>query len=234
MHRGRVALVLAVAGALGACGERTPISETFSAAREVLRSEGPDASPAALTRAQLAGFDQPLLRATVENRGAVALLGPISTSATGERIWQTADGITLTLRRGVIVATRGLGEDLMSAAGGRAGATLRTHYTIAGTEQTRATRLDCATASVAAPVTVLGQRHATRRITETCTATVQPRLASGTGLLGGVLALAPPADPAPQQIVNTFWVDSGGTLRKSRQWVSNSVGYITIERLIDG
>ena len=61
---------------------------------------------------QLIGSER--LRVSLPETGAVAVLGPVSRSG-NVTVWQTLDGITLSFQRGVLIATRGLGDDLMSA-----------------------------------------------------------------------------------------------------------------------
>jgi hypothetical protein len=66
----------------------------------------------AAVQPQLVGEDR--LDVVIPAREARARLGPVA--RTGDvTVWQTLDGITLSMRQGLLVATRGLGDDLMSA-----------------------------------------------------------------------------------------------------------------------
>jgi hypothetical protein len=71
-------------------------------------------APAPVTRADLEKFGVPILRAKIEVRGADALVTPTDTKGSIVT-WSTTDGTTFTLQDGVLIQTRGLGADLMSA-----------------------------------------------------------------------------------------------------------------------
>lgn len=206
--------------ALTGCGSaETGRLQALDLLRGYLRGEGPAASTAdqaTVSRAELEGFPQALIRASLENRDVSALLVPVQAGVTGDITWRTQDDITLTFRHGLLVATRGLGGDLMSAAVPRLtqapGQVERRHsYLIE--DGRRETRTYTCTFTSPAPtnVTVLERTYPALRLEETC------------------------ANAHGQQIfTNNYWVSSGGIVRKSRQWISDRAGYVTIERLIDG
>ena len=67
-----------------------------------------------LTRARIDAPGTPLLLADVEGIETVATLAIVARNKTVET-WQTGDRVSLSLDQGLVTATRGLGEDLMSA-----------------------------------------------------------------------------------------------------------------------
>ncbi|WP_299684317.1 YjbF family lipoprotein [uncultured Tateyamaria sp.] len=71
-----------------------------------------------VTRALLDGLTVPSLEVTVPKRDGLAYLVPLITrqdATLGQLdIWRTGDGTQLTLRSGVIIASRGLGDDVTS------------------------------------------------------------------------------------------------------------------------
>lgn len=148
------------------------------------------------------------LRVTLPATGAQATLAPVARNG-DVTVWQTLDGITLSFRSGVLVATRGLGDDLMSADVNGTLAMLRgtdeaTHYPhirsyLDGEDRTVFRSFQCRrdARAEAAPA---------RRITERC--------ASPHG-----------------ETTNTYWLDQTGEITRSRQWVSPAIAYMETERL---
>ncbi|MCC6306827.1 MAG: YjbF family lipoprotein [Rhodobacteraceae bacterium] len=223
--------LLGLAGAafalLAGCGsDRGGSAGPFASLREVAapalgaviaaRRARPAAGPAALprpTREQVDAADREIIFSAVPARGSGATLarigqnGPVST-------YTTADGTTLALAGGVVVGSRGLGEDLMSAAAPSAAAIAagrggheRTYYFLGGVDQKRELAIACTLAPGGATrVEVVGLSFPVREVTETCTGS------AGT-------------------ITNRYWFEPGGRIRKSRQWLSPTVGYLEIELL---
>ena len=191
------------------------------------RREGP--TPFTVTRAQIAaaGITQPFLIARREDGSAAGLLP--ATGNRGRIVWATEDGITLTGRGGVLVATRGLGGDLLSAetepvvqalAAGRSASYRRVLRRLDGEGLVLRQPYDCTLAlGPAETVAVLGRRHATRRSTETCRPAIPPDPTT-------------PAAYAAAPFVNTYNVGDG-TIWLSRQWVGPAVGHLRLERVIE-
>lgn len=231
--RGRALALLAALGlGLAACSsgevkEVTALGEAFSIARGLLaqRLGGggaagpavPGALPAGLSRAALAGVEEPMLLANVDSIGAAATLRQARHNE-GFITWASADKVTVTTRGGIVTATRGLPADLLSAdaapllaalAGGPATYT-RALRTLGGDRQILRSRLNCRLEQVGVEqIEVLEISHQTRHLAETCT------------------------DAAGGTLRNDFWLGAGGTLWKSRQFLNPQLGYITLQTLIE-
>jgi len=130
-----------------------------------------------LTRAQVKNVDTPILYAIVPATGAYATLSPLSENA-GFVTWVTPDNATLTLKTGIVTATRGLGDDLTSSdisglyAGltdKKAGAYQRTYTFFTADFGTRTQIFDCTLSTDGTErVTILGKAHPVRKFTERC------------------------------------------------------------------
>jgi Group 4 capsule polysaccharide lipoprotein gfcB, YjbF len=218
---GALALVL-----LAACGndkgEPSPLGQAVgSVAKATLgglkaRRAGQGAAPAAapVTRADLEKFGIPILRAVIPARGADALL-TINDEKGDVATWATTDGTTFSLRNGVLIQTRGLGPDLMSAQVptvgmlSQDGGTHQRMYFFLGQEDLPSRRTyDCTVAVKGREtITIYGRNHNATHVTESC---VRPQ----------------------GKIENEFWIE-GATIRKSRQWASGLTGYIDFEKAVD-
>lgn len=129
--------------------------------------------------------------------------------------WVSDDGVSLTLRDGIVVATRGLGNDLMGADVGQVhrwlvsggGRMVRVHEYLNGEDQIIRREYACEIATLRSETIEIFQRkHQTRVISETCT-----------GDAGGFR--------------NLYWIDAEGMIWQSRQWVSARVGAVDIQIL---
>ncbi len=187
LHRSLIALT-AVA-ALAACN--AAVMKT--AASKVL---GPSATPAVKPAA-----GAPQIWLTLVSRGIKFPMTQID-QHDGVTIYASTDGAQVFLRNGILIGTRGLGRDLMSAdaptpAALRAGgAHQRSYYDLDGTDTTIRHLFTCKVERDAADTTA---------IAEACAADI------GT-------------------IRNQYWFNSAGSVSKSRQWVSQGVGYAAVER----
>lgn len=120
----------------------------------------------------------------------------------GVTIYASKDGSQAFMRNGILIGTRGFGRDLMSAEAPSA-ATLR-----AGAPHQRSYY------DMDGTDTMFRHRYACTvardpadagHVTEDCTADIG-------------------------SIRNQFWFDSADSISKSRQWVSQGVGYVAVER----
>lgn len=119
-------------------------------------------------------------------------------------------GFTYTMRDGMLVATRGLGHDLMAAdarqtraalrAGG--GTARRVHETLDGLDRIVRSAFDCTVSARGGEAIELGNRKLTaRRFDERC---------EGSGLI----------------FENRYWLDAAGEIVSSRQFVTQTVAYL--------
>ncbi|WP_171173376.1 YjbF family lipoprotein [Ruegeria sp. HKCCD8929] len=169
-----------------------------------------------LTREGLNTSDDPLLLAELADLETAATLAPSSRNG-AVRTWASGDRVSLSLRHGVLVASRGLGHDLMSADVGNtldmldgqtSGYYERFHTYLDGEYQTLYRTFRCKRSGARAERIVIFDRpQDTTRIEEHC---VSPGL----------------------KLTNIYWRGPDGFLWKTRQWVSPGAGYLTTERLI--
>lgn len=115
-------------------------------------------------------------------------------------VWAAADGVQVALKDGVLISTRGFGMDLMSAdvptVAALSGDHNRTHHYLDGTDRPIRRAYVCSTVAAAGGDAVPNTTH----LQESCV--------SDAG-----------------SITNDFWISGGNRIVKSRQWVSQGVGY---------
>jgi hypothetical protein len=155
---------------------------------------------------QLIGDER--LDVVIPARGARARLGPVA--RTGDvTVWQTLDGITLSMRQGLLVATRGLGDDLMSAEVDGVLALLRG-------------------AAGEGPVPHIRSRLDGEDRTEF--RSYQCKRDAGVPDAGlrrvEVLCISP-----QDRFTNTYWLNSAGAVIRSRQWISPALGHLESTRI---
>jgi len=203
-------------GAGAKLGERVLGAVIPLVARTTMGSEGntrtiapPDFSAQAIAQdtSQFMAFNLTTL-------GIAASARIIADNGTDET-WRTQAGYTASFRDGMLVATRGLGDDLMAADAGQVRAALRAGGGSARrvaeflTDQDgiNALTFDCDIVASGTETIDLGLRQVpTRKFDETCT---NPRLVFS----------------------NIYWLDSAGTILQSRQFVSPTVAYLRSNRL---
>jgi hypothetical protein len=157
-----------------------------------------------------------LLRVSIPTIEAQATLGPVARQG-DVTVWQTLDGTTLSFRGGSLIATRGLGDDLMSAdVAGRLemlrnarGAEESGYYPhirsyLDGEDRTVFRSYKCR--HVPQAHTGADPDGALRRINELCVS---------------------PTD----RFTNVYWLDRSGTMVRSRQWISPKVQYMETSRV---
>ncbi|PTV97711.1 group 4 capsule polysaccharide lipoprotein GfcB/YjbF [Rhodobacter aestuarii] len=182
------------------------------------KSEGVTApDPEAMAREALALNQGPLLFSTRENAGT----GPAVLGMIGEngpmRTYATPQMQTLMLRNGLVVGTRGLGHDMMSAEvdevatlihARRAGTGARVIRLLDGLGTERPLPLTCtvAPAQTGAKYSFAGRDWNGTVMAEHCT---------GQGF----------------DFTNSYLVTSSGQIATSRQWVTPELGYFTLQVL---
>jgi hypothetical protein len=169
----------------------------------------PDFSPQAITAdtSQYAIF-------TI-NALAVQAPGRIIQDNGAEQTFASQSGFTASYRDGLLIATRGLGDDLMAsdtgqvrqvlAAGG--GTAQRAVDFLDDFDRIETIRFDCQIVAQGQEVVDLGLRQPSlSKFEETCTS---PKLV----------------------FANIYWLDSTGSILQSRQFVSQTVAYLRVNRL---
>lgn len=206
---------------LAACGSDRDALATMNTVRNaattlakpITQRETPPTAPPRVTRAVLDTILSPVDLVTLENNGAQAVVGKIATNGDVET-WSSVDNLRLSMREGVVLASRGFSDDLMSAQVPRLAQIKQTntpytrrYVTLTGDDQPVTQAFDCKTARVGGEsITIVDLKFATQRITEAC--------AGPTG-----------------SFTNDFWFEIGGKLRRSRQWVGEAVGFVVVEHL---
>ena len=179
---------------------------------------GPAASPnlrGLLSREQIDALPGPVLYAEIESLEASAILQPAGDND-GATTWATVDGVSLAMNGPLLVATRGLGFDLMQVdgrgtlsalAGGRRDDYPRIHAYLDGENRTLFRAFRCVMTE-GRPETIrsFGLERRTLRHEETCYSTGAP-------------------------VVNVFWIGADGTPWRTLQWVGPDVGPILTETL---
>lgn len=220
----RIVPVLAMAAfaALAACGPMAQNSVGANVVQGVAnrvtgsndsQAAGDVTAPVELTRAVIEQQDADLLRVSLISREVttfVTLAGRNSTKTT----WFSADGLSVTFDRGLLVATRGIGDDLMGADvaavqrsfnGG--GNHLRTLEFLSGLDQIERIVFECSMAVTGREtITIFERSYMTTVFEENC--------ASGN-----------------TTFKNTYWRDLNGVIWQARQWISPLVGYLGYQRL---
>ncbi|MFN3280600.1 MAG: YjbF family lipoprotein [Tabrizicola sp.] len=218
----RLVAAVAVSALLAACGNDGGGNPAVAAIGQMAKSAvakgrngaaGPGPTAQAPGRAELEAYGKPVLRVKSPTLGQDALL-TIADSKADVVTWTAQGQANFSLRNGVLIQTRGLGADLMSAeapalAQLKGGASYQRIYYFLGPDDAGTRRTyDCAAVVVGAEtVEILGKSHGATHVTETCT---RPN----------------------GKVTNDYWIE-GGTVRKSRQWASSAVGYLEFEKVID-
>jgi Group 4 capsule polysaccharide lipoprotein gfcB, YjbF len=224
---GRSVALLAVLALLSGCGndksEPSPMGAAVGGMAKATLSRvagkrgGAAAQPAGtaqMSRADIEKFGIPILRVVIKARGADALV-TIGDTKGDVVTWATTDGTTFTFRSGVLIQTRGLGPDLMSASvpsvaqlSDVGGSHPRSYFFLGEDDRSERRDYQCSVAVVGKEkIEVFAREHATLHVSEEC---VRPE----------------------GKITNDFWLE-GGTVRKSRQWTSPGTGYLETEVVVD-
>lgn len=179
------------------------------------RNGNPSERIMALTRADVNGMGETVLRAQIPNFGLASVLY-LSQDRAPYSIWRTPDKVTLQFRAGMIIGSKGVGADLVSVDDPRMiavlegregpGSSTRVNRAFNGLNETVATEFTCVIEDMGATsVTVVGLSYPVRHLRQTCTS-------------------------PNENFVNDYW-QQGRTVWKSRQWFNEQVGYMTVERM---
>lgn len=225
-------LFLAGAGGmiLTACAGGNTIAPTevqiFEAGRaNIARRTAPKQERPALTRAALNTVEVPAIEVVIEHTDLLAYVfldKTLRDDSPGEvQVWRSEDAAQLAFRNGVLINTRGLGGDVMSAqvpvSGTSAGPSRSGAHVLqvrAGANTVWPADMTCDLVDLG-PVTIeiVERRHATRHLRQNCEA----RAGQTTGV-----------------VVNDYWVDPGrNIIWQSRQWAGPQLGYMRLRRLVE-
>lgn len=197
---------------LSGCGSDPDASQPLEVAKGLVAGVKavPPAQPP-LTRALLDQVVTPVMVARLEARGVFAVIAEIEKNGPVET-WSTLDDITISLRDGGIVATRGLGADLMAArvpapsdlvSNGSRHSRVFTHLN--GEDQAVRGEFTCITSTIGQEtIEIVEISYVVRHFAEDCV--------GQTGTFR-----------------NDFWFGPAQNLRKSRQWVGEELGYLVLE-----
>ncbi|MDQ2090542.1 YjbF family lipoprotein [Marimonas arenosa] len=219
----RLAALAAVA-ALAGCGNETDQGLVYKSvlqglsqnSGQTMSAMAPEQTAAAV-QASLAQTDLPLALAVVEKRQATAILANIETNG-AYRTWGTSDRRTVTTAQGLVTATRGLGNDIMSSSvsqvaalvtGRKAGTGRRVMRYLDGENHTVEIASDCRIARG-------GQKRVSSGTIQNVLVTEMSEICS---MSGG------------KSFSNSYLVDGRGRVLASRQWLGEANGYIALQLL---
>lgn len=174
-----------------------------------------------LTPELIDSLSTPSLELVVEEREATAYLIPRydqTDSRPGTlRTWRTGDNSYVVLREGIMVTTRGVGDDIGSTDANAAVAAVRGARPVSGPQTMYlpsnaggTTRIDlsCQMQSLGPQrITIVGRGFDVVHLRQNCTGADEP-------------------------VINDYWVDRrGGTVWQSRQWGGPGMGYVRLRLL---
>ena len=213
-------LGLGVAGCSGGTDTPTLELQVIEAGRQMIAARtAPKVERVPLTREYLDTLEDPYIEVTLERYDIFAYLKQQAVrrdDTPGQVVvWRTEDNITLAMRNGVLIATRGLGGDIVSStvqvSGDRPGPASggeKVHFVRALDNKELRVPLVCDLVDMGAEtIEIIETRYATRRLQERCEGG------------GGT-------------VVNDYWIDSrSGRVWQSRQWAGPGIGYLRIRQL---
>ena len=190
------------------------LTSIFNAGRHPSQSSADPAAEANL-RAALEKARQPIYRVSIASRSYATLMAPYGMNQ-GVQTWASTSYETISLRDGVLVATRGFGSDLMGAAAPALAQISKPNQQFAriytfldGADQTQHFDYTCTTAAgPSETVVILGKSYPARQIVETC-------------------------DSATGSITNRYWFDAAGNLRQSDQFWAPGQSVMRMQHVLD-
>jgi hypothetical protein len=174
-----------------------------------------DPAEAAQLRTALQLDGQPIYLVAAPSLKYLALMAPYGQNG-DVQTWASTHYESISLRQGMLVASRGFGRDLMSSvtpsiaqiASGQ-GITNRRYYYLDGADQTQRFDFTCTLSPAGSEaIVILTKQSATRKVAESCVGT--------TG-----------------SFTNEYWFDHGANLRQSRQLVTPGMENLLMQRVID-
>lgn len=153
----------------------------------------------------------PALEVQIPARNARALLSRVGENG-GVETWIAEDNISISLHDGVLVASRGLGFDLMGAGAAE------THAALAHTDETVYRR----------QMRYLTGDNRSTYVTAGCSMKLVGREQFGNQSLQ---RFEERCAARSESFTNVFWRDRRGEIVRSRQWLSPEVGYVSFHLL---
>lgn len=206
---------------LGACsGGRETSYDQGNETRayiNIFREVGEEAAAVPeLTPKFIDSLTTPTLEATVERFGRVALLAPYSERADASagtlRVWRAGDGTQLIFRSGVLVATRGLGNDVGSTLSDAAVEAIQSRVPVSGLHM----------------LYVKNGEHGISQITLNCEIrVVGEEQKESVSSPQNTIHMQSVCSGFTDRVTYDYWVDTGdSTVWRSRQWAGPELGYI--------
>lgn len=221
MMRFSLIAALACSLVLGACGSASdnPLRATlFNNLKQLVSKKG---QQQVLTTEILRTRLTPEVRASLGASVLIAELPSLKVAAVvvavaqngGVTTWQAGDGVAVSTKGGLLLSTRGIGNDLMSSSvdgplaaitgGGKAygkgygvGTAIREHRHLDGEDQLVLRRFECTYA------------HSKFYVAESCASTNLSK---------------------KMMIENQYWLDPAGAIWRSKQWAGVRNGYMLLE-----
>ena len=149
----------------------------------------------------------PVMQVQIPSREADAALSRVAVNKDVET-WLATDDISLSFRRGVLVASRGLGFDLMAGDAENSLTAIAGHGPEVYRRQMRY---------------LTGEHHSTY-LTAGCSMSFV-----GSEIVGGqrLQRLEERCQTRKNLFTNLFWLNQAGQIIQSRQWVSPQIGYLS-------
>ena len=213
MKRAMFAALLGLAGCSGGPDTSNSQAAQVSTYVSILRASRATPSPLpTLTPALIDSLTVPSLEVMVEDSGLTAFLVPLSDRPDGVRIWRSADDAQVVLRGGVLIATRGLGNDPGSAEVGAAVKAVQVQLPVSGPHE----------------LFVKTGDNGIDRIALRCESrTLGPKTIEIVQRPFAVVHLQSNCTGAGEVITNDYWVDRrDSAVLQSRQWAGPEIGYV--------
>lgn len=210
--------------ALAACSNQRSSENVLSVSKALIKQQrikptAPDPQRVlVVAQHALSNTTGPILLYALEDRKAVSVLRPIAQNGSYQTwaAYGSSERRSISTLNGVLVSTRGLGNDLMSSRleplldvvsrRENGVATIQQRY-IDGENKIVNLKSDC---------------KITRGETEA--------LSGGSGAVSG-LRMTAECWQADRSVVNSYLVDRNGSILQSRHWVGPTMGYSSIQRL---
>lgn len=216
----RILAAFAAVLVLAACGNQPDQGLIFKSVKAGMSKKGGQAAGAEAA-AQAAGdmaaalqnSDLPLALAVLEQRGVTAILTRIETNG-AYGTWASSDRRSITIREGMVTATRGLGNDLMSSDAGGLAALIAARREGSGVRKQR--YLD-------------GENHTVEVIAECSVERAGGKQIKAGAVNTRATTMVESCSAGETRFQNSYDVDSRGFSVATRQWLGPVVGYVRIQ-----